>query len=52
MNSGRDKNWPLWMMLAAASETESEGETHARMTAAYSGEGMSFEDDGSPEHDD
>ena len=52
MNSGRDKHWSLWMMLAAASEATSEDEAHAHMTAAYRGEGMSLEDDGSHEHDD
>ncbi len=35
-----------------AEEAKSREEAEARMTAVYRGEELSFEDDGSPEHDD
>ena len=46
---------PFCLIINDGTEAEAESESeenHARMTAAYRGEGMSFEDDGSPEHDD
>ncbi len=42
------QGWEDDMVLA----TEEEHEALARITDAYRGEGLSFEDDGSPEHDD
>lgn len=51
MNHSIPCHCPFCLVINDGTEAESE-ETQSRMTAAYRGEGMSFEDDGSPEHDD